>query len=55
MEIVIKGEAKEIADLITELCDRQLNEPATIAEAMAEKLRDYLEKCSNSKRASFSE
>ena len=55
MEIIIKCNPKEIADLITELCDRQLNEPAAIAEAMAEKLGDYLEKCSNSKRASFSE
>ena len=55
MEIVIKCDPKEIADLITEVCDRQNYDPNAIVGAIAEEFESYLEKCSNSRRASFSE
>ncbi len=55
MEIIIKGEAKEVADLIIDVCDRQKSEPAATVDTMAEWFVSYLEKYSNSRRASFSE
>lgn len=55
MEIIIKGKAKEVADLIVDVCDRQKSKPAVIPNITMEKFGSYLEKYSNSRRTSFGE